>query len=112
GAHDAAAQGPAHALPRDRRPGMENGLARHARHDLDGGTHVDQDLVSGQDAIERDSIRGVDGVAPERGEIAVSPPRAPVDAAQGTVLCQELRAEEIGSGDHGPEWLAEKTQLR
>jgi len=91
---------------------MENGLARHARHDLDGGTHVDQDLVSGQDAVECDSIRGVDGVAPERGEITLRRRRAPVDAPHGNVLSHERRGEQIGSGDHGPEWLAEKTQLR
>jgi len=49
---------------------VEDGVTGHARHHLDRGADVDQDLMCGEDALERDLVRAVDSVAPERAEIA------------------------------------------
>jgi hypothetical protein len=111
-ADDAPAHRAAHALPGDRRTGVEQGVTGHSGHDLDRRAHVDQDLVGGEDAIEREAIRGVDGVAPERGEIARHRRRPPVHPPHRHALGDEGRSEEIGPDHDGPQRLAEQRGLR
>ena len=110
-ADDPAAHGSTHALPADGRPGVEYGIARHARHHLDRGAHVDEDLVGGEHPIERDAIRRVDLVAPERREPFGPLRRTPVDPPHRNALGDQRRREELRADHDGRRRLVEQIAL-
>ena len=53
GSHSRGANGRAHVLPIDWRPGMQDHVAPHARDDFTGWTHVDEHLLRFKDAPQR-----------------------------------------------------------
>ena len=68
--------------------------------------------MGGEEAIEGDAVRGVDGVAPERCERVGGRRGPPVHPSHRDALSDQRRREQLGADDDRPQRIAEEIGLR